>query len=82
LFILKFVQPGEDSDEERAPEDTDDGEIDSLDEDDMDFQVARITSPLSKRQRTPAAKKLVNKVCFMVVQRGDFDSAGTGHLDS
>jgi len=50
---------GEDSDAERAPEDTDDSEIDPSDEDDTDFQLDVITSPWSKRQRTPATKKLV-----------------------
>lgn len=52
---------GEDTEEEIAPEDTDDGEFDPSDEDDMDFQVAVTSSPWSKRQRTPSTKKLERK---------------------
>ncbi|KAG0567360.1 hypothetical protein KC19_7G129300 [Ceratodon purpureus] len=53
----------EDSDEEKGPDDKDDGEFDpaedvhTADEDDVDFYVEEIRSPWSKRQRTPASKK-------------------------
>lgn len=56
---------GEDTEEEIAPEDTDDGEFDPSDEDDMDFQVAVTSSPWSKRQRTPSTKKLVKRLFLL-----------------
>ena len=55
----------EDSDEEKGPDDKDDGEFDpsedahAADDDDVDFHVEEIRSPWSKRQRTPATKKPV-----------------------
>lgn len=57
----------EDSEEEKPPEDKDDGEFDPsedvlAEDDDMDFQIEEIKSPWSKRQRTPAAKKPVKRL--------------------
>lgn len=72
----------EDSEEEKPPEDKDDGEFDPsedvlAEDDDMDFQIEEIKSPWSKRQRTPAAKKPEKKPIVMSLAKPAVISAAS-----